>query len=196
MTAQPVVTQLNTQEVVVWEPHRTLFICLQVCAHECVCMSVSVYMWEYDTYSVHRLKCLSFVCAFVYVCMSRVHTYVCVSVHKCVCLRVCVCGVAAPSGLACVYLGLIPDLHHFSADSSIPPSLCPSGYLQVYRRLPFPACQHPILFLPCLLSSLLLSSPRTPICFHTDIICFISDCVLVLSLKNPSLPHSSSSQTD
>ena len=38
MTAQAVVTQLNTQEVVVWEPYSTLFICLQacVCVYECV----------------------------------------------------------------------------------------------------------------------------------------------------------------
>lgn len=105
------------------------------------------------------------------------------------CRNVCVRGATAPSGLACIYLGLIPDLHHFSADSSIPPSLCPSGYLQVYRRLPFPACQHPILFLPCpLLSSL------SSLFFHTVVICFISDCVAVLSLEEkPSQSHSSSS---
>lgn len=40
MTAQAVVTQLNTQEVVVWESYRTLFIFLQVCVfiHEPVCV--------------------------------------------------------------------------------------------------------------------------------------------------------------
>lgn len=73
-------------------------------------------------------------------------------------INVCVCVAAAPSGLACVYLGPIPDLHHFSADSSIPPSLCPSGYLQVYRRLLFPACQHPILFIPSPLHAVVICS--------------------------------------
>lgn len=31
MTAETVVTRLNTQEVVVWEARSALFICLQVC---------------------------------------------------------------------------------------------------------------------------------------------------------------------
>lgn len=63
----------------------------------------------------------------------------------------CVC-VCAPR-LVCVYLGLIPDVHHFSADSSIPPSL------RLFTSLPQTA-------LPCVPTSnfsplpLLLSSPR------------------------------------
>lgn len=89
-------------------------------------------------------------CVWVFV---HLYMYVLLVINVCV----CVCVAAAPSGLACVYLGPIPDLHHFSADSSIPPSLCPSGYLQVYRRLLFPACQHPILFIPSPLLSMLSS---------------------------------------
>lgn len=65
MTAWAVVTQLNTQEVVVWEPYSThcLFICRRVCGR----MSVFVYMcamWIYDEYKV-LLTALS-VCMFVH----------------------------------------------------------------------------------------------------------------------------------
>lgn len=158
MTAETVVTQLNTQEAVVWEAHSALFIGLQVCVcvhvHECVPMCS---LWVCDRYKVLASLCVCMsVHLYMYLWVKFIRVCMCVRVrvHKCVCVFVwcvCVCGAAALSGLPCVYLGLIPDLHHFSADSSIPPSLYPSGYLQVYRRLPFPSCQHPIRLVPSLL---------------------------------------------
>lgn len=55
-------------------------------------------------------------------CVMNITCYS-LNLHVCyMCRRVRV-RARATSGLPCVYLGPSPDLHHFSADSSIPPSL-------------------------------------------------------------------------